>query len=101
MTVKVNVQYGKPSDPKHFEDYFVSTHAGIAKTLPGLRAFEYGKALANLDGSATDVFWIATLTFDSLDTVQAALASAEGQATTADMANYASGGATIVVSEVL
>ncbi len=101
MTVKVNVQYGKPSDPKRFEDYFLNTHSGVAKKLPGLKSFEYGKALSNLDGSTTDVFRIATLTFDSMDTVQAALTSAEHHATTSDMASYASGGATIVVSEAV
>jgi len=101
MTVKANVHYGAPTDAAHFEDYFVNTHAPLAKAMPGLRTFEFGKAISNLDGSATDVFWIATLTFDSVEAIQAALASPEGQATVADMANYASGGATTVLSEVL
>ena len=101
MTVKANVHYGAPIDPSHFESYFVSTHAPIAQTMPGLRTFEYGKAISNLDGTPTDTFWIATLTFDSMEAMQQALGSPEGQATVADMANDASGGATITVSEVL
>jgi uncharacterized protein (TIGR02118 family) len=101
MTVKAHVHYGAPTDPAHFEDYFVSTHAAIAGRMPGARSFEYGKAVSNLDGSPTDTFWIATLTFDSMEAMQAALASPEGQATIADMSNYASGGATVTISEVL
>lgn len=101
MTIKANVHYGAPTDPSQFESYFVSTHAPLAGKMPGLRSFEFGKAISNLDGTPTDTFWIATLTFDSMETMQQALASPEGQATVADMANYASGGATITLSEVL
>ena len=101
MTIKANVHYGTPSDAEHFASYFVSTHVPIVHTLPGLRAFEYGKVISNMDGTPSDTFWIATLTWDSADAMQAALASPEGQATVGDMANYASGGATITLSEVL
>lgn len=69
--------------------------------MPGLGSFEYGKAISNLDGSPTDVYWISTLTFDRVEALQECLASPEGQATVADMANYASSGATIILSEVL
>ena len=101
MTVKANVHYGAPTDPGHFESYFVSTHAPLAHKMPGLRTFEYGKAIGNMDGSPTDTFWIATLTFDSMEDMQKALESPEGQATVGDMGNYASGGATVIISEVL
>jgi uncharacterized protein (TIGR02118 family) len=101
MTVKANVHYSAPTDPAHFESYFVSTHAPIAQKLPGLNSFEYGKVIGNMDGSPSDTFWIATLTFDNMETMQAAMASAEGEATIADMANYASGGAAVTISEVL
>jgi hypothetical protein len=36
-----------------------------------------------------------------MEAMQESLASPEGQATTSDLANFASGGATITVSEVL
>jgi uncharacterized protein (TIGR02118 family) len=101
MTVKANVHYGAPTDPGHFESYFVSTHAPLVHKIAGLRTFEYGKAISNMDGTPTDTFWIATLTFDSMEDMQKAMGSPEGQATVADMGNYASGGATVILSEVL
>ena len=101
MTVKANVHYGAPTDPGHFEQYFVSTHAPLVHKMPGLRTFEYGRALGNMDGTPSDTFWIATLTFDSMEDMQKALESPEGQTTVGDMVNYASGGATVTISEVL
>ena len=101
MPVKLHVHYGMPTDPAHFERYFVSTHAPLAAKMPGVRAFEYGKTRPGLDGAQPDTFWIATLTFDDEDAIGAALASPEGRATTADIPNYASGGVTILVSEVM
>jgi uncharacterized protein (TIGR02118 family) len=101
MAVKLNVHFGMPADPAQFERYDVETHAPIARTLPGLRSFEYGPTLSNLDGSAPETFWITTLTFADVASMQAALASSEGEATTADMANFATGSMTVIASEVL
>jgi uncharacterized protein (TIGR02118 family) len=101
MTVKANVHFGTPVDPDHFARYYVEKHAPLGRAMPGLRSYEYGRAISNLDGSPTETFWIATLTFDDAEAMQAALVSAEGQAANADMANFASGGATVIVSEVL
>jgi uncharacterized protein (TIGR02118 family) len=40
---------------------------------------------------------IATLTFDSMDALQAAFASPEGQRTAADLANFADSGAELLI----
>ena len=32
--------YKTPADTKAFDDYYASTHAPLAKTLPGLRRYE-------------------------------------------------------------
>ena len=40
---------------------------------------------------------VATLTFDSVAAIQAAFGSAEGKATAADVPNFASGGADILI----
>jgi uncharacterized protein (TIGR02118 family) len=101
MTVKLNVTFGPPSDPDAFERYYVETHAPLVKTIPGLRAYEYGRALTNFDGSPPDAFWVATLSFDSEDAMHAAFATPEGQKTTADMPNFIAGPMKTVVSQVL
>ena len=40
---------------------------------------------------------VAVLEFDSMADISAALASPEGQATAADLPNFASGGATLLI----
>ena len=51
-----------------------------------------------LAGSAP--YLVASLAFDSMADVSAALASPEGQATAGDLPNFASGGATILVCDM-
>jgi uncharacterized protein (TIGR02118 family) len=100
MPVKITITFGPPEDPAAFEHHYVGTHAPLVHDLPGLRAYEYGRALTNFDGSATDAFWVVSLTFDSEDAMHAAFASPAGQKTTDDMSNFITGSMTSVVSEV-
>jgi uncharacterized protein (TIGR02118 family) len=39
MPTRVLALYGHPTDPSAFDDYYVSTHAPLAKKLPGLRSY--------------------------------------------------------------
>jgi uncharacterized protein (TIGR02118 family) len=100
MAVKITITFGPPQDPEAFERHYVETHAPLVRALPGLRAYAYGRALTNFDGSAPEVFWVVSLTFDDEKAMHAAFASEPGQATTADMPNFITGTMTSVVSEV-
>ena len=70
------------------------------RALPGLRAYEYGRALTNFDGSEPDAFWVVSLTFDDAAAMHSSFASTAGQKTTADMANFITGPMKSIVSEV-
>lgn len=96
--VKVLAMYGQPADTAAFDDYYFKTHVPLAKTLPGLRGYEVsrGPVLGVLDGSRPHHL-VATLSFDSPEAVQAALLSTQGQATAADLANFATGGVTLIM----
>jgi uncharacterized protein (TIGR02118 family) len=93
---QILVIYNTPTDPAAFDAYYRETHIPLAWKIPGLRSYtiNHGPVQA-LAGSAP--YLIATLTFDSMADVSAALASSEGQATAADVPNFASGGVTILV----
>ncbi len=98
--IKLTVLYGKPTDPAAFEDYYRNTHVPLADQIPNMtRPLEWGKALPSIDGSEVAHFWIASLTFADNDAVMGALGSPQGQAAVGDVANFASGGATMVLSE--
>jgi uncharacterized protein (TIGR02118 family) len=57
--------------------------------VPGLLTFT-ARRCASLDTSAPPYYLIAELTFPSAEALAAALASPEGQAAAADIANFAS-----------
>ena len=97
--IKVTILYGPPTDPAAFEEYYRSTHAPLADKIPGA-TYEWGKALPGPDGSEPPYFWLATLTFPDAAALGSALSGPEGQAATADVPKFATGGATIVLSEV-
>jgi len=90
------VIYNAPADSAAFLTYYEQTHTPLVKKIPGLRSLTVSDgAIQALAGQAP--FLVATLTFDSMADLQAALASPEGQATAGDLANFASGGATLLI----
>jgi uncharacterized protein (TIGR02118 family) len=94
------VCYGAPDDPSAFDRHYAETHVPLVHKIPGLRRFEAGKVLGTPDGSPAPYYWIAELTFDSGEDLQAAMGSPEGQAAGADVATFASGGATLMTVEI-
>lgn len=97
---KVFAMYKQPADPAAFDRYYYSTHVPIAKKLPGLRHYEVTSGdVMLLAGGASPYRLIACLTFDSVAAVKAALASPEGQATAADLGNFATGGVDLYVAD--
>ena len=101
MAVKITITFWAPTDPEAFVHHYVEAHAPLVNALPGLRAYEYGRALTNFDGTPPDAFWVVSLTFDDAAAMHASFASAAGQRTTADMSNFITGAMKSVVSEVM
>lgn len=91
------VCYGHPTDPAAFDAHYTNTHAPLAEKIPGLSSFTY-RHTASLDGTQPPYYLIAELAFASKEAMNAALASPEGQAAAADVANFADAGATMFVA---
>jgi uncharacterized protein (TIGR02118 family) len=97
---KLYAMYGRPADPAAFDRYYHATHVPIAKKVPGLRHYEVTTGNVSLPGGGDAPYHIiAVLTFDSVDAIASALASPEGQATAADLGNFATGGVDLYVAE--
>ena len=97
--IKVTVLYGKPDDPAAFEEYYANTHMPLAEKIPNVVRFESG-VVSTPDGSEPPFHRIAELWFEDAATMEASLASEDGEAATGDLPNFASGGATFLISEV-
>jgi uncharacterized protein (TIGR02118 family) len=92
----VVVLYKTPKDVAAFDKYYAATHIPLAKKMPGLRKYQVSRGPVATPAGPAGIHLIATLTFDSMEAVQKAFGSAEGRATAADVANFASGGADIL-----
>jgi uncharacterized protein (TIGR02118 family) len=97
MAAKLVVLYGPPEDPAAFDAHNTQTHAPLADKIPGLRRFDHGHVLGSADGSEPPYHYMAELHFDDADALASGFASSEGQAAGADVANFATGGATLMI----
>ncbi|MHB1488211.1 MAG: EthD family reductase [Acidimicrobiales bacterium] len=99
--IKLTVLYGNPTDPEAFDHHYRTTHAPLASKIPDLARFEATRVTGTADGSQAPYHLIADLLFENMEKFQAAMGSAEGQAAAGDVANFATGGATLLISETL
>jgi uncharacterized protein (TIGR02118 family) len=98
--VKVTVLYGPPTDASAFEDYYANTHLPLAAKMPGVERFEASQVVGTPDGSEAPYYRVAEILFADHAALQASMASTEGQATVGDIPNFATGGATVLISDV-
>ncbi|GAP37203.1 EthD family reductase [Piscinibacter sakaiensis] len=93
------VLYKRPADPAAFDAYYQATHVPLARALPGLRRYTLSRG--PVAGAAGDpgLYLVATLDFDSMDALRAALASPEGQAAAGDLGNFAQAGVELLMFE--
>ena len=94
---KIVAIYKTPKDVAAFDQYYVSTHAPLAKKMPGLRSYEVSSGPIGLPVDAGGVHLVAILEFDSADAIRAALGTPEGQAAAGDLANFADGGVDLMI----
>lgn len=91
---KLLVLYGKPTNPEEFHKYYRKVHIPLAKKI-SYQKYTISKEITTLAGGPAP-FFVAALDFDSLEALQAAMGSPEGQAAAGDVPNFATGGVTIV-----
>jgi uncharacterized protein (TIGR02118 family) len=82
----------KPADAAKFDTYYHSTHAPLAKKIPGMRRYEVSTTEVGTPQGESTYHLVAILSFDSLEALKAGLGSPEGQATASDLGNFAQAG---------
>ena len=97
--VKLVVMYGQPEDAAAFDAYYAGTHIPLVEKIPNLRRFEACKVLGTPDGGAAPYYYHAELCFDDAAALESSLASPEGQAAGADVETFATGGATVMITQ--
>ena len=98
--IKATVLFGHPVNPDSFERYYFETHLPLVVKASGMVKTEYTKFLSNPDGTAAAYYRMAELYFPGPNEMQQTLGSPEGKAMADDLANFATGGVTIIVGVV-
>ena len=98
---KLVVLYKTPTDKAAFDKYYNETHIPIAKKIPGLKSYEVSKGVVASPAGESGIHLVALLEFDSLAAIQSAFASPEGQAAGADVPNFATGGAELLMFDTV
>lgn len=91
--------YQQPKDPAAFDRYYFDKHVPLAKTIPGLLGYEVTRGPVMGMGGKHAVYLVAVLEFASMEAIASAMASAQGQATAADLANFASAGVDVMLAD--
>lgn len=93
------ILYGHPQDPTAFEDYYLNQHLPFAQQMPSVRGAQLSTVLGAPDGDESPYYRVAQMTYDDVDALRAAITSPGGQAVLADLPKFATGGATVLITE--
>ena len=81
---KLLVMYKTPADVAEFDRRYFESHVPMTKKIPGLRKYEVSQGPIVTPMGPSGIHLIATLHFDDMAALQAAMGSAEGRAAGAD-----------------
>jgi len=96
---RVLALYPPPKDPAHFKKYYEEKHLPLAAQMPGLLSSRHSFAIEGITGPSP-YFCIWEGEFANEAVMAAASQSEIGQKVAADVANYATGGVTILHFDV-
>ncbi|HEX4600314.1 MAG TPA: EthD family reductase [Gemmatimonadales bacterium] len=100
VTWAVILLYHPPKDPAAFEKYYAATHvplfASHAQEI-GVTRVELVKFASTLDGKPATFYREADLRFASKEALDKGIATAGFKAVAADLANFATGGVTVLI----
>lgn len=96
---RLTVLYGHPKDPAAFDRYYHDVHIPIARRMKGLTGWTIGNCESATSGAEPPYYMIVGLYAANRADLEAILASPEGQATIADVPNFATGGYTFMYDQ--
>jgi uncharacterized protein (TIGR02118 family) len=97
--IRVLALHNAPDEVSSYDDYYVNVHMPLVQRIPGVRNIRYGRVIRAADGGPAPYFLISDVYFDDEEALQVALDSPEMAEAFADVPNFATGGATIMICE--
>ena len=96
--IKVTALYGAPKDPAAFETYYAGTHMPMVYAVKDIARIELGRPMPGPDGKPPAFYRVTELWFKDADTMKAVTTRPEWKKIVDDLPDFATGGATILVS---
>lgn len=96
---RLTVLYGHPKDPDEFDRYYHAVHIPIARKMKGLLGWTIGKCEPAVPGQTSPYYMIVGLYAKTRADIERILQTPEGQATIADVPNFATGGFTFMYDQ--
>ncbi len=97
--IKLIALYQRPDDPEAFMRHYREVHVPLVKRLPGLQKLVLDTVTADAFGGEPQLALIAEMHFADRDAYKTAMRSQENQAAAADLASFAEGLATVLVTD--
>lgn len=99
-SLKVTVLYGAPKDPAAFETYYLEKHMPLVYAVKEIKRAEISMGLPSHDGKPPAFYRIAEIWFDNPEHMKQVTSMPEWKTIVDDVPNFASGGATVVISKI-
>lgn len=93
---RLTILYGRPTDPEEFDRYYREVHLPIAQEMTGLTGWTLTWPTRQEGDELPTVHLIVDLYAEDEAAMQAVLDSAAGQAASADVSKFATGGVTFL-----
>ncbi|HEV8028588.1 MAG TPA: EthD family reductase [Stellaceae bacterium] len=97
---KISVLYGAPKDPAAFEKYYAEKHMPMVYAMKGIKRIELAKCLPQPDGKPPGFYRITELWFSSAKKMASVMGTPEFKKIADDVPNFATGGATLLTSQI-
>ena len=94
---KLVALYKKPQDTAAFDRHYSSVHLPLARKIPTMLSYEISTGEIASGSGESPYHLVAMLEFESMAAIQHALATPEGQATAADLDNFAQAGVELLM----
>jgi len=86
--VKLVALYKKPANVEEFDDKYFNTHLPLAAKMPGVKKVEVARITGSPAGES-EYYLMAEVYYDSMEDLQASMASPEGRASTKNLMSFA------------
>ena len=98
--IKLTVLYGTPKDPAQFEKYYAETHMPMVYAVKEIKRTEVAMGLPGPGGAPPPFYRIFEAWFDSPEHFKQVTGTAQWKKIGDDVPNFASGGATVLISKI-